>query len=119
MPNNILLFPPASFGGGGGGGGSTPLNVVTRSGNSSISATDGFILVDTSGGAFTLTLPNPASVTGQPFYIVDKTGFLSTNNLTLARFAAEMIEGLAASKVFQTSWGGWIVFSDGTDWYVF
>lgn len=118
MPNNILLFPPGSFGGGGGGGGGSPLPLVTKAANYTILPTDSIILVDTSGGAFTLTLPDPAALSGKIYYIVDKAGALNTNNLTLARFAAEMIEGLAASKVFQTNWGGWNVTTDGTNWYV-
>ena len=75
--------------------------------------------MDTSGGSFTLTLPSPALSVGKLFYVIDSTGFLSTNGLTLARFAAENIEGLAADKVFLTSWGGWTVTTNGTDWFVF
>lgn len=96
----------------------SPIALVSKSANYVISVNDRIILVDTSGGAFTLTLPNPAGSTGILFRIIDSAGFLNTNNLTLARFAGEMIEGLAASKVFQTNWGGWDVVSDGTNWYI-
>jgi len=96
-----------------------PLSVVTKSSNDTLLVTDAIVLVNTSGGAFTLTLPDPALFSGRLFYIFDKTGSLSpANALTLARFAAEKIVGLAASKMFQTAWGAWIVTSDGTDWYV-
>jgi hypothetical protein len=93
--------------------------VTSKSGNYSLLASDQIALVDTSGGSFTLTLPDPSTVSGHFFYIVDQTGSLGMNPLTLARFAAEMIEGVASSKVFQTAWGGWTVFSDGTNWFVF
>jgi hypothetical protein len=96
----------------------SPIGLVTKNANYTILVSDRTILVDTSGGAFNLTLPNPATVTGIIFRIIDKAGFLNTNNLTLVQFAAEMIEGLAASKVFQTNWGGWDVVSDGTNWYI-
>ena len=96
-----------------------PLPLVTKIANYTILVSDRIILVDTSGGAFTLTLPDPSKAAGIPFKIVDSAGFLQTNNLTLARFAAEMIEGVAASKAFQTNWGGWTVFSNGVNWFVF
>jgi len=96
----------------------SPIGLVTKVANYTILVSDRIILVDTSGGAFTLTLPDPAKSIGILFRIIDKAGTLQTNNLTLAQFAAEMIEGLAASKVFQTNWGGWDVVSDGTNWYI-
>jgi hypothetical protein len=96
-----------------------PLPQVTKVANYTILLSDRFILVDTSGGAFTLTLPDPALSKGIQFRIVDAAGFLQTNNLTLARFAGELIEGLAASKDFQTNWGGWTVFSNGTNWLIY
>ena len=103
--------------------GYTPLantpSATTKNANYTILVTDSIIFVDTSGGSFTLTLPSPALSVGKLFYVIDSTGFLSTNGLTLARFAAENIEGLAADKVFLTSWGGWTVTTNGTDWFVF
>lgn len=73
-------------------------------------------LCNTSGAAFTLTLPAP--VAGAFIIIKDKTGSFQTNNLTLAPNSTEQIEGLAANKVLQTSWGSWSFFSDGTDWFM-
>lgn len=96
----------------------SPIGKVTKIANYTITVSDRIIFVSTSGGAFTLTLPDPSKVQGIIFRIIDTGGVLNTNNLTLARFAAEMIEGLAASKLFQTNWGGWDVISDGTNWYI-
>lgn len=97
-------------------------NFTTKTANYTITSSDTLIFVDTSGGAFTLTLPSPATVSAnnstKVFRIVDTKGTLSTNNLTLAPFSSEKIEGLAASKVFQTDWGGWQVMTNGTDWFV-
>lgn len=97
---------------------SSTVSKKTKSANYTILISDGIIFSDTSGAAFTLTLPNPALVTSPFFYIIDTKGTFSTNNLTLAPFGSEKIEGLAASKVLQTAWGFFIVTTDGTDWYV-
>jgi len=96
----------------------TSQNTATKTANYTMVATDSIIFCDTSGGAFTLTLPSPSTVTGRVFKIIDSTGSFNTNNLTLARSASEKIEGLAASKVLQTAWGWFNVVSNGTDWFV-
>lgn len=96
--------------------GITPL--VTKTANYTILSTDGTILCDTSGGAFTLTLPNPSGLSGQIWRVIDSTGFFQSNNLTLAPHGAEKIEGLAASKVLQTPWGWFNVVTDGVSWFV-
>ena len=94
------------------------LPVTTRSAAGALPSTDAVVLVNTSGGSFALSLPNPATFTGRLLYLLDSTGSFATNNLTLTRFGAEKIAGLAASRIFQTAWGGWIVLTNGTDWFV-
>lgn len=98
-------------------------NFVTKTANYTILATDSIIYVDTSGGGFTLTLPDPTtistSITTKTFRIVDIKGTLSTNNLTLARFGSEKIEGLAASKIFSTDWAGWSIITNNVDWFIY
>ena len=85
----------------------------------SILTTDDYLFVDTSAGAVTLNLPNPAQFTyAKEYFLVDTKGTFSTNNVTLAPFAGEKIAGLAANKVFSTQWGSWKVVTDGVDWYV-
>lgn len=93
-------------------------NFVTKTANYTILSTDDIIFVDSSGGPFTLTLPSPASLGGKIYYIVDVTGFLNTNNVTLAPSGSEKIEGLAASKVLQTAWGWFGVTTNSVDWFV-
>lgn len=101
---------------------SSSSNFVTKTANYTILASDYIIYVDTSGGAFTLTLPNPTTVstatTTQTFRIIDIGGTLNTNNVTLARFGSEKIEGLAASKLLQTDWGAFSVTTNNVDWFV-
>ena len=91
---------------------------TTKTANYTILSTDSTIFADTSGGAFSLTLPSPAALAGKIYRIIDTTGFFGTNNLTLARSSTEKIEGLASSKVLQTNWGWFNVTTNGTDWFV-
>lgn len=91
----------------------------TKTSNYTILSTDSVILVDSSGGAFNLTLPSPSGMSGKIYRIVDSTGNLGTNNVTLVRAASEKISGIAASRILQTDWGGWNLVTDGTDWYLF
>lgn len=92
-------------------------STTTKTANYTILSTDSIIFCDTSGGAFTLTLPNPSTLAGKIFRIIDTTGSFQTNNLTLSPFGSEKIEGLAASKILQTAWGWFNVTTNGTDWY--
>lgn len=77
---------------------------------------DYLLSVNTSGGGFTITLPTPT--VGRVIIIKDTTGSFGTNNLTLARHAAENIENVAASFIFQTNYGQWMIWSDGTNWWI-
>ncbi|MDZ4678392.1 MAG: hypothetical protein SGI74_12885 [Oligoflexia bacterium] len=74
-------------------------------------------LVDTSGGAVTVTLP----AASQNFYFIvkDKAGSFSTNNCTIARAGTEKIENLSSNKILSGDWGAYTFISDGTDWFVF
>jgi hypothetical protein len=80
--------------------------------------TDYFLRVDTSGANRNITLPNPAS---RRSFIIKKST-TDTNTITLVRFAAENIEGTAASFALTGSSGtgrpAWMVWSDGTNWWI-
>lgn len=92
---------------------------TTKTANYTILSTDSTIFCDTNTvGAFTLTLPSPSGLAGKMYRIIDTKGTFGTNNLTLARSAAELIEGVSASKVLQTNWGWFQVTTNGTDWFV-
>ena len=88
----------------------------TISKTASFNAKHGYTYLLTTSGARTVTLPTPRS--GLTFKIKDVSGTANTNNITLARFSAESIEGVAASKVLQTNWGSWTITSDGTNWFL-
>lgn len=98
-------------------GTSATLVQQTKTANYTILTTDDTIFIDSSGGAFTLTLPSPTGLT-KIFHIIDVAGTLSTNNVTLARSGSEKISGLAANKPLQTDWGWFDVTPNGTDWFV-
>ena len=91
---------------------------TTKTANYTILTSDSTIFVNSTGGAFTLTLPNPSTIAGKIYRIIGTSGTMNANPVTLAPNGAEKIEGLAASKVLQTNWGWFQVTTDGTDWYV-
>jgi hypothetical protein len=80
--------------------------------------TDEIIRVDASGGNRILTLPDPA---GKRRFLIKKTS-TGTNTISLARFGTEQIEGTAATHVLTgsdlTTRPAWMVWSDGTNWWV-
>lgn len=93
------------------------------SASNTIKASDPEILmVDTTSNAVVLTLPPPASK--RRFTVKKKAG--GTNKITIAPNASEKIEGTAANydlpgsatAYSASSPQAWLVFTDGTDWYV-
>lgn len=75
------------------------------------------ILADTSGGAFTITLPaTPAA--GDQVFIADPTGDWGTNNLTLGRNGST-ISGVAQDLVCDISGVSVQVVYDGSTWAVY
>jgi hypothetical protein len=76
---------------------------------------DGTIWMNSSGGAWTLTLPTPTA--GREFILVDAGNALATHNVTLARHAAENINGAGANLALATSGASYMVTSDGTNWW--
>lgn len=74
------------------------------------------ILVNSSGGAFSLTLPS--AVDGFSFIVKDTTGSLSTNNVTVARPGSEKIDNITANYLLQTNYGSYRFISNGTDWFI-
>lgn len=95
---------------------------TTKTANYTITTSDSMIFMDSSGGAFNLSLPDPATVVSggstRVYRLVDTKGTLSTNNVALVRFGSEKIEGIAASRILQTDWGFWQLTTNGTDWFL-
>lgn len=101
------------FSGSGGGGASfatsSPAGNVTT-------ITNGTMYLMDSSAARTIQLPAPA--VGAYFYVKDKIGTMSSFPTTLLRNGSELIERLGANYALEADFGEWLVFSDGTDWYV-
>jgi hypothetical protein len=99
--------------GAGGGGGLSILSPVSYP--YAIAGAGLLVIVDTSQPR-TLTLPSPSvdAVVG----IKDVVGLADLNPITIQRFGAELIEGLAQSYVAETAWGSWTFVSDGTNWFL-
>jgi hypothetical protein len=102
--------------------GSGVLSFVDNSGGTSWQAvkTTGFTgaagegyFCDTTGGAFTATLP--AGTLGDEISFIDYAGTFDTNNLTIAPNGAEKIQGSAASLTVSIERAGLtLVYTDGT-----
>jgi hypothetical protein len=84
------------------GGTAGSLGYVYQGINSSSTAIAGVrYLIDSSGGAVTLTLPSTASL-GDEVGIIDATGSASTNNITVARNGGK-IEGASSDLTVSTN----------------
>lgn len=97
------------------------LKLTQRSTSSNLTidttTTDLVVLVDTTGGAVTITMPSHSS--GRIVKIKDKGGVAETNNITIARAGGTgNIEGIAASKVLSTNYGAWTFISDNSAWWM-
>jgi hypothetical protein len=85
--------------------------------SAAFTAADNYIYTVTAGAALAIQLPTPAS--GLRFWIKDVGGTFNAWAITLVRASAEKIEGTAATFTLPSNpYGGWQVFSDGTDWYI-
>ena len=81
-----------------------------------ITIADRIIRVDTSEGAFNLQLPDP---TLKWFgYIQDVAGSLSTNQVSLLQYASEKINNIAATRKLYGDYNVYLVYSDGTNWWL-
>jgi hypothetical protein len=82
----------------------------------SIQATDKIVRIDSSSGAFNLQLPYPSLKWFG--YIQDVAGALSTYQVTLLRYASEKINNLAASRPIYGDYNTYLVYSDGSNYWV-
>ncbi|MGH3205923.1 MAG: hypothetical protein ACRDP5_28310 [Streptosporangiaceae bacterium] len=93
------------------------LQRVQKSASYGISSSQDYIVgVDTSGGAYTMTLPD-VTYSGQTYIIKDETGHAATNHITVATSSGQTIDG-AASATISTNYGVLRVYSNGGNWSV-
>lgn len=70
---------------------------------------------DTTGGAFTVTLPT--ATVGRQLAIIDAKGNFGTANLTVTTTGGAKIAGLSTVKVLSAPWSVFQLKSNGTDWF--
>jgi hypothetical protein len=102
------------------GGLTAPVTVTYRTVSSTddLDPTDYFVAVDTTGGAFTLTLQQTGMSSNQIFVIKDIGGDCSTENLTIDTSGAATIDG-GATFVINVDYGAINLLYDGTDFWVY
>lgn len=91
----------------------TAFSEITSS--TSAGGSDGFFLVDTTGGNVTVTLPDPSTVVGREFMVKRKDA--SGNTLTVDT-ASGNIDGVS-SKTIASQYDVLRLKSDGTDYWLF
>lgn len=100
---------------GGGGGGFVPWTVTAIKTSAYSPAVWETVRVDPTGGAFTITLPTAASISGQQIKI--KNISTSVNTVTIDGFGSETVDGSLAFLV-NVPFECVTVESDGTNWMV-
>jgi len=77
---------------------------------------DYVILVDSTAGPITISLPG-SHVVGKVYYVKDKFGTAESNNITIQSFDADSIDGVP-THVMAVNKQAATVVSDGVDWYL-
>lgn len=96
----------------------TNYNVVTKTTTYAATSSDNVILVDDSGGSWTLTLPTAVGISGHVF-IIKKTNSSMANSVTIATTSAQTIDGNASSFYkLNTQNESYELFSDGANWQI-
>ncbi len=91
------------------------LSVISKTANYTAGISDDVISCDSTGGAFTITLPTAASSTGHVFYI--KKAITGGSPITVDANASELIDG-ALTSVLAPAQPSLTIVSDGTGWLI-
>lgn len=92
-------------------------SVVSKTTTYSVTTSDNVILVDDSGGSWTLTMPTAVGNTGHTYYIKKTNN--STNTVSLATTSAQTIDGNASSVLkLATQQESYELISDGSNWII-
>jgi len=77
---------------------------------------DYIIGVTSTASVRTITLPTAVNVAGRVYIVKDESGGAATNNITIATTSSQTIDG-ASTKVINTNYGFYWVYSDGANWF--
>lgn len=91
-------------------------NVISKTGAYTAALTDDVIEGDTSGGAFSITLPAVATATGKIFTFI-RTG-AGVNALTIDGNGAETIDGNATDARMDAQYDSVTIYCNGTEWFI-
>lgn len=91
--------------------------LVTKTTTYAITATDSNIMVNTTGGAVTVTLPTAVGVSGQRYTIKDWKGTANSNKITIATTSSQTIDA-QTSFIISSIYGEVTLVSDGANWSV-
>lgn len=94
----------------------TPISATTDT--NITSQTNTLVTLDSTSAAFYVKLPNPATNANRTIIIKDIAGKLSTNQVTIKPYSSENINGMSYDKIISADYGTWILWTDGTNWYV-
>lgn len=97
--------------------GKAPGFVFSSISSNTNAATGTTYLTDSSGGAFTVTLPAPS--TAGEFVRVKTDGSALDEPVTVAPNGAEEIDGANSNVVMDSNWETKTFVSDGTNWFIF
>jgi hypothetical protein len=95
--------------------GGSNLTIATKTANYTATASDKLILCDTSGGAFTITLPTAVGISGTTLFIKKTSSDFSL--LTIEPDGSETIDG-HGNRNLATQNETIEIVSDGTNWHV-
>lgn len=96
--------------------GSVAMAIKTVTATYTVTGSDNTILADATAGAFTITLPAPATAIQGRIYTIKKTGGDIDKAVTIMP-GANSIEG-GSSYVIYNDWTFITVQTDGTNWYI-
>ncbi|MBV7533860.1 hypothetical protein [Chitinophaga sp. sic0106] len=96
--------------------GSVAMNITTLSSNGTLAATDNTVLVNTSSGSITVTLPSPTSIRGR-IYTIKKIGTGGIDNSLTITPTGGTIDG-ASTYVIYNDYTYVTLQTDGSNWYV-
>jgi len=90
--------------------------VTTVNINYAASGVDEIILVNSTGGPITITIPG-IHITGKRYIIKDRNGTANTNNITITSGDGDSFDN-GINHVLNVSFQSAMIHSDGSNWFL-